>query len=333
MSNGGTNQEAPSRREFAERLRQETIGVRLEKAQFGVSRTVTEEQRARMADLFHADGQSVRASKQLLNKRNEHYLAVTGCLNRAREVWMEMTVPYPENGLRLIRRESVQSFDDRMTAIKTELDGAVVELDRAYREELLPQARKALGQLFNPEDYPESLVGEFDLEWSFRGIDPPDYLRQVSPRLYEQEQERIRARFEEAVALAEQAFTDEFAKMVEHLVDRLTVGPDGKAKVFRDTAVGSMREFFSRFSEMDIGSNAELSAMIAEAQRAVEGVDVAKLRKDVIARDQIRGAMQGLATRLDALMVDRPRRRIRLGGEPAQDQSAEQPESAGTEAA
>ena len=47
-TDGTTNQNAPTRREFAERLRQETLGVRLEKAQFGLSRTVTDEQRERM---------------------------------------------------------------------------------------------------------------------------------------------------------------------------------------------------------------------------------------------------------------------------------------------
>jgi hypothetical protein len=325
-TDGTTNQNAPTRREFAERLRQETLGVRLDKSQFGLSRTVTDEQRERMADLFNAEGESVRASKRLLNKRNEAYQRVTGLLNRARQIWKESTVPYPEPGLRLIRREGIEGFDNRMQAVRAELTEAVAALDSVYRDQLLPEAMTTLGQLFDSADYPASLADEFGLEWGYRGIDPPEYLRQVSPKLFEQEQERIRARFEEAVALAEQAFTDEFARMVEHMVERLTPGPDGKSKTFRDTAITNLKEFFARFQSLDVGSNADLQAMVAEAQRAVDGVDVAKLRKDVIARDQIRGAMQGLSQRLESLMVDRPKRRIRLADEPAQ-------QAEGTEAA
>ena len=314
MSTDGS--QAPTRREFAERLRNETLGVRLEKSQFGLSRAVTDEQRERMADLFHAEGESVRATKRLLNKRHEAYLRVTGLLNRAREIWQESTVPYPEPGLRLIKREAIEQFDARMQAIKVEMLEAVGALDTIYRDQLLPDARTALGQLFDVADYPASLADEFGLEWGYRSVDPPEYLRQVSPRLYEQEQERIRARFEEAIALAEQAFTNEFSNMVQHMVDRLTPGPDGKAKTFRDTAVTNLRDFFQRFQSLDIGSNAELNELVAEAQRAVEGVDVAKLRKDTIARDQIRGAMQGLSQRLEQMMVERPKRKIRLSDEP-----------------
>ena len=50
------------------------------------------------------------------------------------------------------------------------------------------------------------------------------------------------ARFEEAVQLAEQAFLDEFARLVDHLTERITgVGDDGTPKVFRDIAVEQPR--------------------------------------------------------------------------------------------
>lgn len=334
MSNGANSQQ-PTRREFAERLRQEALGVVLEKSQFGLSRTVTDEQRERMANLFQAEAPSVRASKRLLNKRNEAYLRVTGLLNRAREIWIESTVPFPEPGMRLIRRDAIPAFDERMQAVKNELVEAVQALEAVYRDQLLPEARAALGELFNAEDYPATLADEFGLQWGYRSVDPPDCLRQVSPRLYEQEQERIRARFEEAIAQAEAAFVDEFTKLVQHMVDRLTVGPDGKQKVFRDTAITNLKDFFTQFQSLDIGSNAELTALVAEAQRAVDGVDVGKLRKDVIARDQIRGAMSGLSQRLEAMMVERPKRKIRLSDEPASEQPpiSEQQVNGGQEAA
>ena len=92
-------------------------------------------------------------------------------------------------------------------------------------------------------------MGLFGVAWDFPNVEPPPYLVQLSPGLYEQERDRVAARFEEAVRLAEQAFTEEFARLVEHLTERISgVGEGGEPKVFRDSAVGNLVDFFERFS-------------------------------------------------------------------------------------
>ena len=60
------------------------------------------------------------------------------------------------------------------------------------------------------------------MSWDFPSVEPPPYLRRLSPALYREECERARARFTEAVQLAEQAFVEELAALVEHLNERLT---------------------------------------------------------------------------------------------------------------
>ena len=94
-------------------------------------------------------------------------------------------------------------------------------LDQHF-DELKQAAAQRLGTLFNAADYPATLVGLFGVCWDYPNIEPPDYLLGLSPGLYQQEQERVKARFEEAVQLAEQAFLDEFAKLVAHLTERIT---------------------------------------------------------------------------------------------------------------
>ena len=64
------------------------------------------------------------------------------------------------------------------------------------------------------------------------------------------------ARFEEAVQLAEQAFTEELSRLVSHLTERLAGSDDGKPKVFRDSAVENLQEFFSRFRHLNVRSSA-----------------------------------------------------------------------------
>ena len=100
-----------------------------------------------------------------------------------------------------------------MTTLKSELNEAVEQLDAHYAE-LKSAARERLGSLYNPADYPGSLRGLFGVEWDFPSVEPPDYLRQLSPALFEQERARVAARFDEAVRLTEEAFTTELARLV-----------------------------------------------------------------------------------------------------------------------
>jgi hypothetical protein len=128
--------------------------------------------------------------------------------------------------------------------------------------------------------------------------------------LYEQERRRIASRFDEAVRLAEEAFTGEFAGLVNHLVERLTPGADGQAKVFRDSAVGNLTEFFSRFKDLNVHSNTELDRLVAAAQQAISGVAPDTVRDSAGLRQQITNQLSGVQASLDQLLVDQPRRRI-----------------------
>src|SRR5581483_7504715 len=115
--------------------------------------------------------------------------------------WKGITLPYPEPGIRLIRQDDISMFDVQLTTLKAELNEAVGRLDERYAD-LRSAARERLGSLFNRADYPESLRGLFAVAWEFPSVDPPDYLRELNPALYEQERERAMARFEQAVQLA-----------------------------------------------------------------------------------------------------------------------------------
>ena len=142
--------------------------------------------------------------------------------------------------------------------------------------------------MFNPADYPATLVGLFGVSWDYPNIEPPDYLIGLSPELYRQEQERVRARFEEAVQLAEQAFLDEFAKVVAHLTERISgTNEDGTPKVFRDSAIDNLCDFFERFRSLNVRSNQQLDELVIQAQRAVRGVAAQDLRDSQSVRQEV----------------------------------------------
>ena len=120
----------------------------------------------------------------------------------------------------------------------------------------------------------------------------------------------MQSRFNEAVQLAEQAFIDELARLVEHLSERLSGTDDGKPKVFRDTAVTNLTEFFERFRQLNVRSNADLDALVVNAQRIVQGIEPQRLRDNISLRQHVSSQMAVVQAGLDQILVDRPRRNI-----------------------
>jgi hypothetical protein len=141
-------------------------------------------------------------------------------------------------------------------------------------------------------------------------VEAPDYLQQLNPVVYRQECQRVQQRFSKAVALAEQAFTEELAKLVSHLTERLSGTENGDRKVFRDSAVENLTDFFGRFRQLNIGSSEQLDRLVADARRIIRGVRPQALRDDTNLRQHVATEMSRVQSVLDGLLIDRPRRNI-----------------------
>jgi hypothetical protein len=283
--------------------------VRLAFTWFGVRKTLTPQQKSQAAEAFGAEDTYLSATKKLLDTSHSAFQAVTSVRSRAISYWKGISLPYPEPGIRLIRQDDVSSFSVQLTTLQAELAQAVEQLSEHYQH-LKAAARQRLGRLFSAADYPASLAGLFQVSFDFPSVEPPKYLRQLSPQLYEQEAQRASARFQQAVELAEQAFLEEFSKVISHLTERLSGQEDGKPKIFRDSAVDNLHEFFERFRHLNVRSSQQLDELVSQAQRITRGVKPPALREDSGLRQQIATRLAGVQSVLDGLLVNRPRRNI-----------------------
>jgi hypothetical protein len=293
----------------ARRLRSTMAAVRVSLSWLGVRKALTPEQRAQAAESFGAEGEFLSAGKKLLDTRDPAFKAVSSVRSRLLAYWKGMTLPYPELGVRLIRQADIAGFDAHMATLRQELADAVERLDNEY-DQLKRAARERLGRLYSVADYPQALRSLFGVEWDFPSVEPPDYLRELSPELFEQEQARVVARFDEAVRLAEEAFMSELARCVSHLAERLSGSADGKPKIFRDSAVTNLAEFFERFRTLNVRSSAELDGLVDRVQGLVRGVQPREIREQVPMRQHIAQELSGVQAVLDDLLIDRPRRNI-----------------------
>ena len=293
----------------SQRLQQRMAAVRLAFTWLGVRKTLTAEQKAQAAETFGAQDSFLSAGKKLLDTSHHAFKQVTAVRGQIQSYFKNMSLPYPEPGIRLVRQDQLTAFTDQLAMYRNQLAEAVTELDGQYGE-LQSAARRRLGTLYNASDYPNSLLGLFSVDWDFPSVEPPEYLRQISPELYEQEQARVVARFEEAVRLAEEAFTGELARLISHLAERISGRSDGKPKVFRDTAVTNLHEFFERFRTLSVRSDPDLERLVDQAQQLLQGVAPQTLRNEQSSRQQLARQLSAVQGTLDGLLVDRPRRNL-----------------------
>ncbi len=295
----------------ATRLRTTMAAVRLSFTWMGTQKTLTPEQKARAANAFDVQGQFLSAGKKLLDTSHPAFRAVTAIRGKVDVYWKGLNLPFPEPGVRLIKQDAVESFASQMNDFRTELDDAVANLDRHYGD-LKRAARERLGSLFNSSDYPETLVGLFGVEWGFPSIEPPDYLVRLAPELIRGRagpgRRPVRGSRPARRASVPRRVCP--ARRPPHRERISGVAEDGQPRVFRDSAVGNLTEFFDRFRSLGVRSNDQLDALVAEAQIAVRGVGAQDLRDGEPLRCTVATRLSQVHTSLDAMLVDRPRRRI-----------------------
>lgn len=298
---------------LAQQLKDQTAAVAFRSQKFGVRRRLKPDQRAAAAEPFQAEPSRLVASKVLLDTSATQFRAVTEVLKRARRYWKSMTVFYPERGIRLIRRDLIDLFEAQMREFRVELDSVMGTLLSAYKD-MKKDARTALGGLYHPGDYPDpdTLADEFQITWSYPSVTPPDYLRELNPALYEQQQALVAARFEEAMATAQAALAGELQDLIGHLVERLTPGADGKRKSLNDKALTGLREFVDRFQQVAVHTSPELDALIKQAEQIAKGVDVAALKASPEGQQHLFTDLSQVKSVLDKMLIDAPTRKIDL---------------------
>ena len=141
-------------------------------------------------------------------------------------------------------------------------------------------------------------------------MEVPQYLRRLRPDLYRQEADRVAQRFDQALEMAETAFMDELGQLLEHLNERLTGEVDGKPKVFRDSAISNLTEFFERFRRLNIRSNSDLDSLVESCQQIVQGRTPQSLRDNRSIRDSVAADLRTVGNHLEQLLIDRPRRNL-----------------------
>lgn len=300
-----------SKEEAAVDLRGNACAVRISFTKMGVTKKLTGEQKEQAADVFDADAQSLSASKRIVDTKHPIWKKLSKKFSEIRAYWESVTLPYPEDAVRLGKRDRIPEIDARFRELQTELKQLAGELANVFSE-FIEHAREKLGSLFNASDYPSpgSVASLFNFSWDFPSLEPPEWMKQ-NPWLYEQESAKVQALFHEAVRIKEQEMLQQFADMVEGLKERMTDGEGGEKKKFKKSTIEGFDSFFSEVDKLVTKDNTKFKELIEQARGIVSGVKADEIRKapdDV--REQIRAGMDAIGKSLKESIGVAPKRKI-----------------------
>jgi hypothetical protein len=140
----------------------------------------------------------------------------------------------------------------------------------------------------------------------------PSSNKKVSKAIAYQENKRHTDEIKDMALQVKAALRVGFHKLIEHLVERLTPGPDGSRKKFAATTITKIVEFLELFSARNVCGDKELALLADEAKEVLAGRTPESIREDEEASTFVASRMSVVKENLDKLLQELPNRVLHL---------------------
>jgi hypothetical protein len=220
---------------------------------------------------------------------------------RIRATVKKFALAYPlARGFYLLPLELVEQIDPLLEEFLGERTLRVEQFLDVYPAQV-GEAMERLQDLFCETDYPtpEVLRESFGMEIRYINFGLPGTLRQISDQLFQREQDKFAKQFEELLVEVKQGLRGELKSLVDHLVEKLTPGPEGRPKRFERSTVDNLKFFLDVFNAKNIADDLELQAIVQDLRELLGGVQPEELRQNQGLRAQV---LTGLADRIQPLL-------------------------------
>ena len=179
-----------------------------------------------------------RYNKCLLPKAA--FAALTATMSAARSAHYAQTLPWDDQGSRLLTVANYERYTELMDALRERMVRERARFIEDY-DDNIDKARLDLGKLFRIEDYPskEALRGKFGLR--YRIIPVPDadhFMAKLASDDTDRVKRDIESQIEERLHDAVGDLYRRLGEAVERVSERLQEDDEGKPLVFRDSMIG-----------------------------------------------------------------------------------------------
>lgn len=230
-------------------------------------------------------GQAGRFNKMLTSKE---FLA--GILNRgsaARSFLYEQTLPWGDNGDRILPSAIYFDFITGMDKLKTEFFEEVDKAENEYNNELR-EAEARLNGLFNASDYPssEEFKSKFGFKISFMPIPETQDLRiDLSQTEINVLKQSITTEMNNRLAASMADVWQRIKEQLDHMKERLTgLNDKGKVKSFNDSLFTNLSDIIDLLPKLNIAGSPDIDQICEELKSLM--VEPDKVRTNALLRSR-----------------------------------------------
>lgn len=200
---------------------------------------------------------------------------------KARAEHYRLTIPWSDNGARLLPTKAMMEYKQVMNDYQNEFYKLVTLYLDKY-DTLVAKAAFQLGTLFDRDEYPlrEVVEHKFAFFTSFMPLPTSGDFRldiesDVQRELIEQYEKVAAARVNDAT----KDLWDRLHASLTRISDRLVVDEDGKKRKFHDTMVTGALEMCELLSTLNVAQDPTLEKARRQLEDTLQGVEPAELRK------------------------------------------------------
>jgi hypothetical protein len=220
-----------------------------------------------------------------------------------------------KGGIYVLPNNLIEEVDDYLTsrlALRAELvEKAVLTYPERHEEARRALRAKDAMSVYDPKDYPttEGFRAAFTMSWRYLAFNVPDSLANVRRSLLEREEAKAAREMSELKDECRNILRQGYAQLVDHMVERLKPGEDGKKKTFRDTLVERFREFVALLPQRDITDDFVLRDFVERGKEIMNGIEPEDLRDNDGMRQRVQRRMEEMKQELDGMVIAKPTRK------------------------
>jgi hypothetical protein len=267
--------------------------------------TATKHDRKVSRDVANQHGAQERAgryNKQLLMgaARLEDLRTVAG---QIRQHFYKITLPWSDEGLRLLPSHFLFDLTARMREFKAEFSSDVEQFLDIYPS-YIQEARAELGSLFREEDYTsvDKLRKKFNVNLEILPISTGDDFRVT---MSAEEQARIAREIDANVRQRLTKGTEDLWKrlreVVSHMVDRLNE-PESR---FHATLITNIHDLVSLLPQLNVNQDPDLERFAAQIRERLCNYTAQDLKKDDLLRTSTAAEAAGIVAEMDEVLESR----------------------------
>ena len=249
-----------------------------------------------------ADKGVANVTKNLLGECDE-LRAIQKFAANVRNIHYSMTMPWSDNGSRLLTTQQYFKYNEVMTDLQQEFYRLVGELLDVYEWRVI-KAQDKLGTMFNRDEYPtrDSLQDKFGFRVSYVPLpDAGDFRIDIGNEAMTQIKSQYESHYTQAIKTAMNDIWHKLHDNLTTLVRQLDVNEEGKGNRLYDSVFDRAIELTEMLGTCNVTGDSQMGAMRRQLEQALHGLNLDQIKRSPTLREDTRTKLTAAIAALPSL--------------------------------